>query len=241
MNRVIKISLAVGLSASLLGSAPAQADSDSLAEQVASLSPGVSTSEIESNARQYARQNNQPYEAVLKAALSEGRQSAADSGLKRAGKNSTLSSGGSGTVKLGRANRTGDVFYSPASTLFISHGHSGIFYSTTSIVEAPGSGKTVRRISSLTRKVGKGAKKQTVHLSYSTRKKARSFAYGKRGKAYNKNFAFNRNIESSKYNCSQLVWAGFKKYGYDLDSNRGFGVYPSNIRDSGYTSTYRTL
>lgn len=90
-------------------------------------------------------------------------------------------------------------------------------------------------------KVAKGAQKQTVSSTSSQRIRAKDFALAKRGKPYNTNFAFNKTVEDSKYNCSQLVWAAFKKQELDLDSNGGPGVYPSNIRDSRHTSTYKTL
>src|SRR5690606_20250936 len=121
--------------------------------------------------------------------------------IPKAGATIDSSSGGSGSSKtLGAGNRVGDVFYSPASTLFIQHGHSGIYYSTGYVVEAPGTGKTVRYISANSVKVASGAKKQTVAASATVRTSARNFAYGKRGLGYNSNFAFNKTVNASKYN-----------------------------------------
>lgn len=109
------------------------------------------------------------------------------------------------------------------------------------MVEAPGAKKTVRSISASLVQVGSGAKKQKVDTYQSRRDSAANWAYGKRGKAYNYVFYDNKYIESTVYNCSQLVWAAYRKYGNDLDSNGGLGVYPSNIRDSGLTITYKTF
>lgn len=35
------------------------------------------------------------------------------------------------------------------------------------------------------------------------------------------NFAFNKKVDATHYNCSQLVWAAWKKQGFDLDRNGG--------------------
>jgi hypothetical protein len=50
-------------------------------------------------------------------------------------------------------------------------------------------------------------------------------------------FAANK-ITMSKLNCSSLVWRAYKHVNIDLDSNGGPGVYPADIRNSRFTSTY---
>lgn len=220
-----------------------------LVEQVAAQNPGATPEDILRGAQEASATSGETVEAVLQSALNESRESTADSlsvslaAHDTAVTTNSSSGGGGGTaVTLGAGNRTGDVFYSPASTLFIQHGHSGIYFSPDYIVEAPGTGKVVRYISSQNVKVAPGAKKQTVDASLTVRTKARDFAYSKRGKPYNTNFAFNKKVTADKYNCSQLVWASYKSAGsIDLDSNGGTGVYPANIRDSSYTTTYQTL
>lgn len=90
--------------------------------------------------------------------------------------------------------------------------------------------------------VARGAKKKTVIASSGVRFNARDSAYNKLGLPYNSNFAFNKTVRDSKYNCSQLVWASYMNAGnLNLDGNGGPGVYPTNIRDSPYTTTYATL
>ncbi len=144
---------------------------------------------------------------------------------------------------MGPAKRKGDIFVSPASTFFVQHGHTGIYYSTTTIVEAPGAGKKSRSIAANKVQVGRGAVKQYVRTTSTNRGKAANYAFNKlRGKGYNANFAVNKSTTGSKMNCSQLVWAAYKAAtGIDLDGNGGPGVYPYNIKDSSKTVTYKTL
>jgi hypothetical protein len=43
-------------------------------------------------------------------------------------------------------------------------------------------------------------------------------------------------------NCSKLVWSAYLlKSGLDIDSDKGAGVYPRDIRNSSYTVSYKTL
>lgn len=149
------------------------------------------------------------------------------------------SSSGGGTVYLGAASAKGDVFVSPSSTLFIEHGHTGIYYSKTVVVEAPGGNVKSRSIAASALRVGKGAVKQSVTVSTAKRDASANYAYNKlRSKAYNSNFAVNRDAYGRDMNCSQLVWAAFKiGASIDIDSDGGFGVYPYNIKDSKYTTT----
>ena len=156
---------------------------------------------------------------------------------------SSSSGGGSSTTSaLGSSKYRGDVFYSPSSTLFINHGNSGIFYTTSTIVHAPGGGSVSRSDSASKMRVGSGAQKQSVTAGQTERNSAANYAYTKlRDRPYNSNFALNRK-NSNAINCSQLVWLAYRETSNrDLDGNGGAGVYPSNIRDSKYTSTYKYL
>ena len=60
---------------------------------------------------------------------------------------------------------------------------------------------------------------------------------------YSANFATNRKTgHTGAKNCSKLVWSAYLlKSGLDIDSDKGAGVYPRNIRNSGYTVSYKTL
>lgn len=88
----------------------------------------------------------------------------------------------------------------------------------------------------------------TVNTSQASRNKAADWAIGKTGPGYGNpgagykyNFAFNKNIEASSFNCSSLVWSAYMAAtngAVDLDANGGPGVYPSDIRDDDQVSPY---
>ncbi|MFC4241953.1 YiiX/YebB-like N1pC/P60 family cysteine hydrolase [Gryllotalpicola reticulitermitis] len=210
-------------------------------EALVALNPGASAQELRDEADRLAAELGSTPHEVLEQQLAEAQESAAAAGA--AGQVVGRASSGGGTVALGKADRKGDIFVSPASTLFVQHGHTGIFYTPSTIVEAPGAGKNSRSASVDGIKVGKGAVKQHVSTTQANRDKAANYAYNSmRGKPYNANFVSNRTVPASSYNCSQLVWGAYKHTtGIDLDSNGGAGVYPYNIKDSSKTVTYKTL
>ena len=142
-------------------------------------------------------------------------------------------SGSDGDLQLDRS-RKGTFFYQPASTLIvIPHGHIGMYYTTTLIIEAANPDDGIRQALVSDRKVAKGSRIMSTSLTTAAEdSNAANWAYGKKGNGYNSNFAVNRSCGGPKYNCSQLVWCAFKeKAGIDLDSNKGAGVYPKDIRD----------
>lgn len=141
-------------------------------------------------------------------------------------------------IPVGTALHRGDVFYTPSKTSGINHGHSGIYSYTNYIVEStPATGVTERPASQV--KVASGSVKQHVATSTANRNKAADRARTYVGRGYNYDFAFNRTA-SGRMNCSQTVWAAYMTAtGIDLDSDGGHGVYPSDIRDSKYTVTYK--
>lgn len=152
------------------------------------------------------------------------------------------SGGANRNISVGTGRQKGDVVYTPATTAGANHGHSGIYHAPKTLVEAPGTGKKAKTTSSTSFKVAKKAKKQYVKTTQSNRNRAADRAYSYRGKGYNYNFAGNKNVNGKTMNCSQLVWAAYKSTsGIDLDSNGGPGVYPSNIRDSKHTVTYKSF
>ncbi|MGZ2224334.1 YiiX/YebB-like N1pC/P60 family cysteine hydrolase [Glutamicibacter nicotianae] len=233
----------------VIGSAmPALADTgNGSLNELANLNPGTSVTELKDSLGEFAQDEGISLDEAVNRALSESKASVREAksvdSLANRSVASAASSGGSGTVTLGSATRKGDLFVSPASTLFVQHGRTGIYYSTATIVEAPGTGKNSRSIAGSSVKVGKGAVKQYVSTTATNRGKAANHAFNKlRGKGYNSNFAVNKSTTGSKMNCSQLVWAAYKAAtGIDLDGNGGLGVYPYNIKDSSKTVTYKTL
>ncbi|ALG29551.1 hypothetical protein AOZ07_11540 [Glutamicibacter halophytocola] len=215
--------------------------------QLSKLNPGISTSELKSSLSDYAKSEKISLDQAIQRALSESKESAKDAASAGGtdGLASAASKGGgsSSGVYLKSASRKGDIFVSPAATGFVQHGHTGIYYTTGTIVEAPGTKKRSRSIGASNYKVARGAVKQYIKTTSTQRGKAANHAYNKlRGKDYNTNFAFNKSTTGSKMNCSQLVWAAYKAAtGIDLDGNGGPGVYPYNIKDSSKTTTYKTL
>lgn len=240
---LVGVAVGVALSASVLvAAAPAAraAEDDDLA-RLATHNPGITRAELTRAADEAALIEGKTRAEVIKTALAEAEASAAEA--KAGPRIAAAASGGSGTVTLGPATKKGDIFVSPASTLFIEHGHTGIYSATSTVVEAPGTGKVSRSINAYQVSVGSGAVKQHVEVTQAKRDAAADYAYNNlRGKAYNVDFAYNRDAYGSKMNCSQLVWAAYLIAAkVDLDSNGGLGVYPYNIKDSGLTTTYATL
>lgn len=240
-----KLSLILAALMSISGSAFAD-DTDANIMQLMKLNPGATKTEILTQAKLLASTFNLSISEVLSKQLLEAQSSATSaSNTINTGDLDTnvYRSSGNKEVKLVNADRRGDIFYSPASTLFIEHGHSGIYSATDVIVEAPGIGKTSRHINARSLTVSSGTQIQYVTVSQERRNAAATYAYLKmRDKPYNALFSDNKYVPAVRYNCSQLVWGAYKATSnVDLDSNGGFGVYPADIRDSSVTVTYRTL
>lgn len=146
----------------------------------------------------------------------------------------------------------GDIFFSEAATARVSHGHNGIFVSTTHSVEALNPEKGVREVDN----TADGGRKMRspqmlwVNTSATIRADAVKFAKSRVGFAYNKNFAFNKDVNGNDpggYNCSQLLWAAYKWASenstnsdktIDLDGDGGYGVYPRDILKSSWVTKY---
>lgn len=157
---------------------------------------------------------------------------------------STSSSGGGGGEYQLDTSTKGYIFYQPASTwVVINHGHTGIYYSSTEIVEAANPDDGVRKAPVSTRKVDSGAKIQFVKSTSTTQDtNAANWASNRVGNSYNNYFFSNKSCgDKDDYNCSQLVWCAFKTAAnLDLDSDGGYGVYPRDIRDSNLVGTVKT-
>lgn len=240
---VVCVSAIVGIQsaqgADLLG-----ASTDSKIRVLVEANPGSSYEEMLKSAQEVAGAQGKSLEMVLNEAIAETKSAeytdAKQQNLPRSGM-STLNSGGSATQAIGPAGNAGDVFYSPVSNLGVTHGHSGLYTTTTSIIEAPGPGKTVIEHSHSYVKVAHNTQKQHVRTSQGKRQSAVNYSRRFKGRAYNYNFAFNKTA-NGRMNCSQLVWIAYKNgAGIDLDSNGGNGVYPSDIMQSQWTATYQTI
>lgn len=144
---------------------------------------------------------------------------------------------------VGNGRNKGDIFHSHAKTLNNDHDHVGIYYTTKTIVEAPGEGSKSKSVTAATLKKCGPIVKMYVDTTQAKRDKAANHAYNNfRGLPYDKNFFDNKDNSNGKLNCSELVWKAYKHgAGIDLDSNGGKGVYPDDIRDHSKTVTYATI
>lgn len=146
------------------------------------------------------------------------------------------------TFTLDAARNVGDIFFENSSTLFVNHGHVGIYHSKDTIVESwPGDG--VRTMSRFNKQVNSGSKIFTLNdVSQNIKSSAASWAMSQVGCKYSYNFANNRNTPlTGDKNCSKLVWAAYKTAGnLDIDSNGGIGVYPRDILNYNKSSVYKT-
>ncbi|KFI65527.1 putative YycO [Bifidobacterium cuniculi] len=215
-------------------------------QQLLESNPGVTFEEMAEAAKITASEQGTDLDAVLDGALAEvevedrflqGEQVQ----LQRLSGDGPKKATTAANRSIGTATYKGDVFYSPVSTAGITHGHSGLYTSKTSIIEAPGPGKKVIDHSWREVKVAAKSQKQYVKTTQSKRDAAVRQSRKYLGKPYNLNFNFNKR-SGAAVNCSQLVWLAYKEgAGIDLDSNGGTGVYPSDIMKSKWTVTYQTI
>lgn len=218
-------------------------------ERLVELTPGASRGQVQQAVAQVARSEGVTFDEAVERALAETERAVGPDvsphgapDPAKAGSLAKAGDPGGGDVLLGSAQRKGDVFWSPSSTAGVQHGHDGIYYTISSIVEAPGTGEVSRLASAAERYVPAGAQKQAVDATSAQRDSAADYAYTNMlGRAYNLIFFANKDYEGA-VNCSQLVWAAYHATsGIDLDGNGGWGVYPNDIRDSSLTETYEWL
>lgn len=227
---------------------PAAKSTDPLDQIVALHGNGLTKSELKQELRDYSEQTGISTDQLTAQVLAELKNNKAEVQPVRKAKptkdkavsaedaaraSSSSSSGGDGGVYQLDTSRKGTFFYQPASTLFVNHGHIGMYYTTTTIIEAANPDDGVRSVSVADRKVESGSRIMTTSLTSAAQDSAAAdWAYSKNGRDYNSNFFFSRSCGGSSYNCSQLVWCAFKQVaGIDLDKDYGFGVYPVDIRD----------
>jgi hypothetical protein len=144
-------------------------------------------------------------------------------------------------VKVGNSRYKGDIFHSYAKTV-VPHNHVGIFYTTKTVVEAPGpTSRSQARTAATLNKCGP-VLKMYVKAKQTTRDKAANYAYNElRGKFYDIDFNNNKTNTSLLLNCSELVWRAYKAVGIELDANGGTGVYPNDIVLDDSTIVYSIL
>jgi uncharacterized protein YycO len=225
----------------LMFAVPAHAADVPPLERLVELNPGMSVAEMRAELEEAAAESGVTYDEILAQALAE-----AEANMATGDDRGPLSSGGGGDrrkVVIGKADRVGDLFHSWAKTAGVTHNHTGIYYTTGTIVEAPGGDNKSWSRDATSHRVYATAYKLKVDTSQANRNKAGKYAYNNlRGKSYQKSFWRNKNGDTSKLNCSELVWLAYKKaVNIDLDGDGGLGVYPNDIKKSGKTSVYKTL
>jgi len=109
------------------------------------MNPGSARAEIEATIDAFVAESGDFNKSVIAQAIAESNQ--AIQSAKESG--SVARSGGriNATVTLGKGRYAGDIFVTPASTLGIQYGHTGIHFNASTIVEAPGLDKVSRSVS----------------------------------------------------------------------------------------------
>lgn len=225
-------------------SASAQ-EGDPRINELLTCSTGATRSELETAIKEVAASSGQSQDAIIDEQLKECRDEIAAS--REAIENiekTTLTPRSSSRKEnrdpvVGQARHAGDIWWAPATTAGVQHGHTGIYRTTTTTVEALGGGVTAN-IAARNR-TARGTQKKYVLTSQKIRNAAGEWAYNKRRQKYRFLFVANK-TSRAPYNCSQLVWAAYiESGGPDLDSDGGHTVMPMDIRNSPHTRWYQTI
>lgn len=215
-------------------------------DEILSLMPGITIEELNQSIKETALSSGKSEDEVSVQILSELKVQEDLTKEERASLTTRSSSGGSSssTYTLGSAKYNGDIFYEPASTFSVQHGHVGMYWTSDVVVESmpdDGTINGVRSVNRTNKKVESGSKIFTLSgVSASTQNDASNWAYSRIGDKYSYNFVTNRS--TSHYgdkNCSKLVWSSYMlKADLDLDSDGGLGVYPKDILRHSKSSIY---
>lgn len=203
------------------------------------MEPDLTSDELLSSVKEISKDEGISKEKVLEQIYQEIK---ADQDKARKEHKSQTFGGSGGTVPVGNSTK-GNFYYTPSQTAYLDHGHVGLYYTSTTIVESvPNDG--VRTISTANRKVDpSGAMVKSVTTSTENRNAAANWAYSELGERYSYNFVTNRS--TSHYgakNCSKLIWSAYLlKAGLDLDVDKGLGVYPRDVRDAPNTKLVRNI
>lgn len=218
----------------------ASANSFSYVDEILTLQPDVSSNELMSSVEEIAKNTGETEQQILEQIYKELKNDQAQ-GLAEAKSNQTSGDSG-GTVSVGNSTK-GNFYYTPSQTAYLDHGHVGLYYTSTTIVESvPSAG--VRTISTTARKVdSSGALVKSVSTTTTNRNNAANWAYSQVGQSYSYNFATNRSTgHNGAKNCSKLIWSAYKLNGnLDLDDDGGLGVYPRDVRDAPSTKLVRNI
>lgn len=209
-------------------------------DYILKMNPGMSEKEFMDQIANMAKEEGRSEQDILKQIESELKE---QEQLANEEKKYNVMGGSGGTKVIGPATR-GYIFYTPASTWGLDHGHVGMYYQSDKIVESvPNDG--VRSISAYSRLIeNSGAVLKRVNTNSSNINAAVDWAVSRIGvDSYSYNFATNRSTgHYGDKNCSKLLWSAFiLNAGIDIDNDKGLGVYPRDIRDSNYLLHVRNL
>lgn len=246
---------------------PANAEefADRRIQELLLVNPGLSEGELRQTLQERASELGIQYDQMLERAHEDAREALAvhlpealpeggQSGQTRQAPSLTLNSSGGSTddgyaVTLG-CGYQGFYTYSFARNAGVNHGHNVLFVKACQAIHAPGPGRSLERIY---RPYGLWHKneypahvRRVTGASYNMLDRAAAFAENRlaAGAGCNSNFALNKEVWASNFNCSQLVWAAWmyaSTNNVDLDSNGGFGVYPEDLWKSPLTVINRYL
>ncbi|MFJ5565965.1 YiiX/YebB-like N1pC/P60 family cysteine hydrolase [Lysinibacillus xylanilyticus] len=242
-----KTILALSLTTTMLFSQASITNAESYVDDILKLQPDVSKEELLQDVQMIASNTGQSEQVILEQIYTELKEDEAKGIAEKSaysqGKSGIVVYGGSeGTVSVGSSTK-GNFYYTPSETAYLDHGHVGIYYTSTTIVESvPSDG--VRTISTSARKVdSSGAVVKSVSTSTTNRNNAADWAYSQVGQSYSYNFATNRLTgHDGAKNCSKLIWSAYKVNGnLDLDVDGGLGVYPRDVRDAPDTVLVRNI
>lgn len=229
--------LAVGLVVSSVPSVFAASDDVPYLNDILQMQPDVTSEELLADVESIAKETGNSQEEILEQIYKELKNDA-----NLAENENRLSGGSGGTVAVGTSTK-GNFFYTDSQTAYLNHGHVGLYYASSTIVESvPSAG--VRKISTSNRLVDKGgACVKSVTTSTANRNGAANWAYSQIGQKYSYNFATNRSTgHNGAKNCSKLIWSAYKLNGnLDLDKDKGLGVYPRDVRDAPGTKLVRNI
>lgn len=207
------------------------------------LQPDISKQELLSDVQTIAANTGQSEQSVIDQIYTELKNDEAKGLKEKAASSEVTAYGGSGGTKSVGASTKGNFYYTPSQTAYLNHGHVGMYYTSTTIVESvPSAG--VRTISTAARKVdSSGAMVKSVKTTTANRNNAANWTKSQVGQSYSYNFATNRQTgHSGAKNCSKLIWSAYKLNGsLDLDVDGGLGVYPRDVRDAKITTLVRNI
>ncbi|GAA0068684.1 hypothetical protein UT300003_02070 [Clostridium sardiniense] len=229
------------LSSLTVGGITANASVTSTTDEILSLMPNVTIEELNESITEASKSSNLTKDEITNQILSELK---VQKELTKKEKDllKTNNASPAATYTLGAPKYNGDIFYEPASTVFVEHGHVGTYWTADTVIESmPKIG--VRSINRRNKQVQKGSKIFTLSgVSAATQNTASNWAHSRIGDKYSYNFATNRKTShTGAKNCSKLVWSSYMtKANLDIDANGGLGVYPKDILNYSKSVVYKS-